>query len=950
MKRIPISYAWALVVLAGCGNASDPGSAGVGVRESALSAQSPAAQPAAQPTTGPTAGAARTYHRSQKDPNARNRATGLRPPTAADKARDAAKALTVVDVKPTPLAVERLHQHVAEGQKKAGSTTAPDLAAVEAAAVPIGEDLVAAPAAGSSAGTVAPSTTSSTLGALAAGATLPRALDNSTLKAFPEIRDQGQIGSCVAFAVGYYQYTHELGLIYQWDNKNANNATKVSPKWVYNLANGQDNEGTTAGAVYGILRDYGALTWDAFPYVGDPTNPVNYREWPRGAATWERAMKYRALEWADLPAPTSAADIQTLKSVLLNGHVVTFSTAIWDWEYDLVDNDPATTADDGIAGQPIVTWVDSQLPNHQMTVVGYNDDIWVDLNGNGPAEPGEKGAFKVANSWGPGWYIYFPDTDTRVPTGGFIWVAYDALFDTTQVAGGPTGQNRLRAMWYPGTVKPRANYQPKLMAEFTLSSLTRSGMFSAIGLTEPDRTTPFTSFYPSLFGGNGGPYAFDGTIATQPQTASFALDLTDFALSYGDVKYQYTVTNYEQTRDTLSGLTLVDALKSNARIVTKDPTVSLNPGETKAQTVRYTFQDPTRVPQLRVTSSPSVAFGNVALGTGKSTALSVQNTGTGDAVISSLRFDNPLFFSATQLPLRVPPATAMQVDLQFGPASSQSETSGLSIRANSQTAVGSVALSGTGTSNDDAAPFQVYITQQNVPNDNSIAMRVELKSHAPMPARLSNYQVVYYFNDVTVDVTRLVWDTYYTTGPINVAFKKLYLAKPLGPRNANWGIQFTFSEGSTIYPNTSVIFQGSLHYADYSWYPNETDDWSRWLRRDGMAEGTVVQDVQSKNILFGVSPEAPRGAYSLAVTPNPVATDATVTFVVNDPTMLNSHMGANLELWNSKGGYEGVWYAAISSLGPQTVSIPMAWIAPGQYTLVLSMKGVALDAFDFTKL
>jgi len=38
-----------------------------------------------------------------------------------------------------------------------------------------------------------------------------------------------------------------------------------------------------------------------------------------------------------------------------------------------------------------------------MSIVGYDDSIWCDINGNGVAEAAEKGAFKVANSWGTGW-------------------------------------------------------------------------------------------------------------------------------------------------------------------------------------------------------------------------------------------------------------------------------------------------------------------------------------------------------------------------------------------------------------------------------------------------------------------------------------------------------------------------------------------------------------------
>ncbi len=51
-----------------------------------------------------------------------------------------------------------------------------------------------------------------------------------------------------------------------------------------------------------------------------------------------------------------------------------------------------------------------------MTIVGYNDNIWIDINSNGKVDDGEKGAFKIANSHGPDY-----------ANNGFVWMAYDAL-------------------------------------------------------------------------------------------------------------------------------------------------------------------------------------------------------------------------------------------------------------------------------------------------------------------------------------------------------------------------------------------------------------------------------------------------------------------------------------------------------------------------------------------
>lgn len=59
-----------------------------------------------------------------------------------------------------------------------------------------------------------------------------------------------------------------------------------------------------------------------------------------------------------------------------------------------------------------------------MTVVGYDDDVWCDINGNNVMEPAELGAFKVANSWGDDWC-----------NEGYVWVAYDALNKVSAVSG-----------------------------------------------------------------------------------------------------------------------------------------------------------------------------------------------------------------------------------------------------------------------------------------------------------------------------------------------------------------------------------------------------------------------------------------------------------------------------------------------------------------------------------
>ncbi|HET9953019.1 MAG TPA: C1 family peptidase, partial [Polyangiaceae bacterium] len=412
-------WGWIVVLAAGC---ADVGSQqeGTASKGSALTQQGPAVTanaPAA--AAAPAAGTTRVY-RSHANPADRQHPTGLLEMTPDQRKALQAATRKVTEVRPTPLALDRIKQHVATQKTngQAARSASADVSALSGRVADPGTDLV----------TSAPADKSSVT--LAAAATLPRSVDNSTLPAFPEIRDQGGIGSCVGFAVGYYLYTHELGLIAGWNNKNTSNTTKVSPKWAYNLSNNGENNGTWASSVHGVLAESGALMWSDFPYNGDVLNPVNFREWPRTSTLWKRALGYKSLGYSYLNVPTDAESLAQIKSVLLNGHVVNFATHIYSWQFDVIDNDPSTSADDAVVGQHIATWQNGGEGAHEATIVGYNDDIWVDLNANGRVDTGEKGAFKIANSWGSGW-----------ANNGYVWVAYDAAQFASQVPLGPASDS-----------------------------------------------------------------------------------------------------------------------------------------------------------------------------------------------------------------------------------------------------------------------------------------------------------------------------------------------------------------------------------------------------------------------------------------------------------------------------------------------------------------------------
>ncbi|MDP4180633.1 MAG: C1 family peptidase, partial [Bacillota bacterium] len=271
---------------------------------------------------------------------------------------------------------------------------------------------------------VAAASTISTL----TGSSLPNYVDNSQLDCFPPIRDQGGIGSCAAFSTTYYQLTHMTGLALGWNTKdNQDNTNKMSPKWTYDFANYGYDSGSNETDIYRILQENGCATWSDFPYSGDKTNPINYTQICQNKAVWENAFRYRIKECGTVPVDNVSSNkdqnLETIKNMLVDGYVLSFACMGFDFNSGYVMNDPSTSADDSFVGQCEVICMKSGPYGHQMTIVGYNDDIWIDMNGNGTVEAGEKGAFRVADSY------------LNSFNNGFYWLSYDSVNSTSSVPG-----------------------------------------------------------------------------------------------------------------------------------------------------------------------------------------------------------------------------------------------------------------------------------------------------------------------------------------------------------------------------------------------------------------------------------------------------------------------------------------------------------------------------------
>ncbi len=429
---------------------------------------------------------------------------GLLPPTAADQAWADANMIKVTNVLPNRLALQRV---AAEQVKRTGFAAATTIVAAEDGAEIIGVK-------GAAAASATKSLTDPVVMAY------PRSVDNSAETWFPPISSQGGLGSCASFSTSYYAMTSQVARLRGWNVKTDNNPAHIfSPRFTYNMVNGGVDNGSNVFQAYEQLLAMGCATYADFPY-----DAVDYKSWPTTAAVWREALNYRMAEIGEVELINTDAGLANVKQTLADGYVFNFGAAFSDWQNGSFSNDPATTADDVFfaPGLPdsrrlVVTHCTAGELNHAMTVVGYNDDVWSDLNGNGVVDAGEKGALRIANSWGTGW---------KPSDAGFIWLGYDALKPVSAVAGGYSGPRR--GAIYSGKLqflKAHSAYAPSLVAEVTVTHAQRNQMSLTVGRGPVTAATPLSTGGPGGLRGNGGSWAFDGT--STAVEATFVIDCTD---------------------------------------------------------------------------------------------------------------------------------------------------------------------------------------------------------------------------------------------------------------------------------------------------------------------------------------------------------------------------------------------------------------------------------------
>lgn len=366
----------------------------------------------------------------------------------------------------------------------------------------------------------------------------PAYVNNAELKFFPPVFNQDG-GSCGSASRICYMFTYELNAYRNLNGKLAKNYYPSHFVWLHTNGNsGKDQFVTSIGVP--SAATYGGQTYSSlFGYQDCADNDFG---WMQGYDKWFEAMHNRMLKPANFPVSVGTEEgREAVKNWLWNhsgddsfqaGGICGIGVASTGGNYNA--SIPSTTANKnaGVVGKKYVKAWGTQV-DHALTIVGYDDRIEFDLDGNGVAGEADKdevGAWIIVNSWGTWW-----------GNSGFIYCPY-AFAGASFRSDGTFAQN----WWAPEIYKVRKDYRPlrtiKLEMDYSRRSEIKlsAGISADINATAPERTVEFEHFRYAGDGNYGntnpapeipmlGRWA-DGKLHTEPM--EFGYDLTDLTAGY----------------------------------------------------------------------------------------------------------------------------------------------------------------------------------------------------------------------------------------------------------------------------------------------------------------------------------------------------------------------------------------------------------------------------------
>ena len=212
---------------------------------------------------------------------------------------------------------------------------------------------------------------------------LPTKVDLSSK--MPTPGDQGNQGSCVAFAIAYDIKTMQENAEFKWGL--STKSTQFSPAFLYNQLNEGVDKGLYVKKTLDFVKENGVCTWGQMPY-NDSDYTTQPNEWQKRIAT-----NYKIAGYA------SVSGQKQIKQALNDGYPVLISMAVYP-DFDNLNSTNNKIYDKCVDEPP--------RGYHAVCLVGYDDSLK---------------AYKLINSWGTNW-----------GSNGYGYISYN-LFAKDDVAG-----------------------------------------------------------------------------------------------------------------------------------------------------------------------------------------------------------------------------------------------------------------------------------------------------------------------------------------------------------------------------------------------------------------------------------------------------------------------------------------------------------------------------------
>lgn len=355
---------------------------------------------------------------------------------------------------------------------------------------------------------------------------LPSSVDLSGSLYFPPVYKQTH-WVCNQVAASYYMMTYETNLRKGISSQNPNNIFSVYFPWNFNNG-GNGWYGGNYILTFEFLKKQGVLLMNNSPADINRDSSL----WVNGYNLYYSAMQNRIKDYYQLNTATEAG-ILSLKSWIYNHSGALFPGGLATFLANIADNGAfyLTHGTPHSGEYAIVRCGNDAL--HARTIVGYDDSVCfdynndgqytnnIDLNGDGiiDVRDWEKGAFKLAESFGPEWQ-----------GSGFCWIMYKAMAD--EYGHGGILNNRVHI------IEPNLNYSPALTAKIKIKHTSRESLKIKIGIcADTSSNVPdFETDFP-IINYQGGNYFMQGGNNEIHKSLEFGLDLTELLPYFNSENY-----------------------------------------------------------------------------------------------------------------------------------------------------------------------------------------------------------------------------------------------------------------------------------------------------------------------------------------------------------------------------------------------------------------------------